>query len=124
MSDEANNGVTGLSKLGVLARVVGVPGGDQALCDMFLQQGNSDAAEGLVCGSELGEDVDTVPAIVNHSGDAAHLALDLPEPNEQQPAGQDGVGHGTAPCLCLGRTGWLLEVGVGGDCEPPGQVKT
>lgn len=41
------------------------------------------AAQGLICGTELVEDVDTVPPVVDHAGDAAHLSFDPRESQER-----------------------------------------
>ena len=58
------------------------------MCRVVLKEFVFDLSERRLDRLNLRQDVDTVPALLDHAGDAAHLALNSPE------AGNDGFRRG------------------------------
>ena len=59
-------------------------GAGHAVLQMFVEQLQPDALQCLADGRHLGEYVDAVRVVVDHSLDAAHLTLDASQPGEQR----------------------------------------
>ena len=79
---QAGDGFRGFCEFGVSGRSAGGGGVTDAVAKMVVKQCQRDALEGFgerVC---LGQDVDAVPLLFDHSADAAGLAFDALQPLE------------------------------------------
>src|SRR6185437_5895198 len=70
----------GLVELGLRVVAALGDGTRDAVTQVLVEQIQDDRTQGAVDGADLGEDIDAVLVLLDHPGDAAHLALDAPQP--------------------------------------------
>src|SRR5687768_1447549 len=91
--DEAGDGGGRLAQP-LAGRVAALDHGlGDAVADVAVEQPRRHRLEGAAHRRDLGEDVDAVPVVLDHGGDALGLALDAPEALEQIVLGKGVAGH-------------------------------